>query len=53
MLNRGKRHGLAAGAVLAVDQRGEVVHDVWGKRPFGKDVLGREGGAAVSSAPAR
>ncbi len=26
--------------MLAVDQRGEVMHDVWGKRPFGKDVLG-------------
>src|SRR5688572_24552611 len=40
VLNRGNRHGLTAGAVLAVDQRGEVIHDVWGKRPFGKDVLG-------------
>ena len=40
VLNRGSRHGLTAGAVLAVDQRGEVIHDVWGKRPFGKDVLG-------------
>jgi hypothetical protein len=40
VLNRGNRHGLSAGAVLAVDQRGEVMHDVWGKRPFGKDVLG-------------
>ena len=40
VLNRGNRHGLTAGAVLAVDQRGEVIHDVWGKRPFGKDVFG-------------
>jgi LysM repeat protein len=40
VLNRGSRHGLAAGAVLAVDQRGEVIHDVWSKRPFGKDVAG-------------
>jgi LysM repeat protein len=40
VLNRGQRHGLTPGAVLAVDQRGEVMHDVWGKRPFGKDVLG-------------
>jgi LysM repeat protein len=40
VLNRGQRHGLSPGAVLAVDQRGEVMHDVWGKRPFGKDVLG-------------
>jgi hypothetical protein len=40
VLNRGQRHGINAGAVLAVDQRGEVLHDVWGKRPFGKDVYG-------------
>ena len=40
VLNRGQRHGLTPGVVLAVDQRGEVMHDVWGKRPFGKDVLG-------------
>jgi hypothetical protein len=40
VLNRGERHGLSPGAVLAVDQRGEVMHDVWGRRPFGKDVLG-------------
>ncbi|HKU88703.1 MAG TPA: LysM peptidoglycan-binding domain-containing protein [Steroidobacteraceae bacterium] len=40
VLNRGQRHGLAPGVVLAIDQRGEVMHDVWGKRPFGKDVLG-------------
>src|SRR6185436_4988367 len=37
VLNRGDRHGLTAGAVLAVDQRGEVVQDVWNRRPFGKD----------------
>ena len=42
VLNRGDRHGLAAGAVLAVDQRGEVVRDVWNRRPFGKDPLGPE-----------
>jgi hypothetical protein len=40
VLNRGQRHGINAGVVLAVDQRGEVMHDVWGKRPFGKDVYG-------------
>jgi len=40
VLNRGQRHGLTPGVVLAVDQRGEVMHDVWGKRPFGKDALG-------------
>lgn len=39
VLNRGERHGLEAGAVLAVDQKGEVVHDTWRKRPFGKDPL--------------
>ena len=40
VLNRGGRHGLSPGAVLAIDQRGEVIHDVWGRRPFGKDVMG-------------
>jgi hypothetical protein len=40
VLNRGDRHGLTAGAVLAVDQRGEVVQDVWNRRPFGKDPHG-------------
>jgi len=39
VLNRGERHGLSAGAVLAVDQRGEVVQDVWNRRPFGKNPL--------------
>jgi hypothetical protein len=42
VLNRGDRHGLAPGAVLAVDQRGEVVRDVWSRRPFGKDAMGPE-----------
>ena len=41
VLNRGDRHGLTAGAVLAVDQRGEVVQDVWNRRPFGKDTHGQ------------
>jgi len=40
VLNRGNRHGLTAGAVLAVDQRGEVVQDIWNRRPFGKDPYG-------------
>ena len=40
VLNRGERHGLTTGAVLAVDQRGEVVRDVWNRRPFGKDPHG-------------
>lgn len=39
VLNRGERHGLTTGAVLAVDQRGEVVQDVWNRRPFGKNPL--------------
>jgi hypothetical protein len=39
VLNRGARDGLAPGAVLAVDQRGEVVQDIWNRRPFGKDPL--------------
>ena len=42
VLNRGDRNGLAAGAVLAVDQRGEVVRDIWNRRPFGKDPFGPE-----------
>ena len=40
VLNRGNRHGPTAGAVLAVDQRGEVVQDIWNRRPFGKDPFG-------------
>jgi len=42
VLNRGHRHGLNAGAVLAVDKTGEVVKDVWSRRPFGKDPWGKE-----------
>ncbi|HET9863711.1 MAG TPA: LysM peptidoglycan-binding domain-containing protein [Steroidobacteraceae bacterium] len=41
VLNRGSKHGLSPGAVLAVDQRGEVVNDVWSKRPFGKEPFGK------------
>jgi hypothetical protein len=29
VINRGKRHGLEPGNVLAVDQAGDVVHDVY------------------------
>ena len=29
-INRGKRHGIEPGTVLAVDQAGEVVRDLWG-----------------------
>ena len=47
VLNRGDRHGLAPGAVLAVDQRGEVVRDVWSNRPFGKNAHRSGSGAAL------
>jgi hypothetical protein len=42
VLNRGNKHGLTPGAVLAVDQRGEVVRDVWNRRPFGKEPFAKE-----------
>ena len=32
VINRGKRHGIDAGHVLAVDQAGKVVRDVYGKQ---------------------
>jgi len=43
ILNRGSSHGLAPGAVLAIDQLGAIVQDKygnmpWGKKPFGKKV---------------
>jgi hypothetical protein len=28
-INRGKRHGIEPGTVLAIDQAGEVVRDLW------------------------
>jgi hypothetical protein len=36
VLNRGASHGLAAGAVLAIDQLGAVVVDRYGKAPWKK-----------------
>lgn len=37
VINRGKRHGIDAGHVLAVDQAGKVVRDVYGNRSgFGR-----------------
>jgi hypothetical protein len=36
VLNRGATHGLAPGAVLAIDQLGAVVQDKYRKRPWGK-----------------
>jgi hypothetical protein len=41
VLNRGTKHGLAPGAVLAVDQRGELVHDKFGRTPWEKDPFGK------------
>jgi LysM repeat protein len=41
VLNRGTKHGLAPGAVLAVDQRGELVHDQFGRSPWEKDPFGK------------
>jgi LysM repeat protein len=32
VINRGKRHGIDAGHVLAVDEAGKTVHDVYGKQ---------------------
>jgi LysM repeat protein len=41
VINRGAKHGLAPGAVLAVDQRGELVHDKYGRAPWEKDPYGK------------
>jgi LysM repeat protein len=41
VLNRGEKHGLAPGAVLAVDQRGELVHDKFARTPWEKDPFGK------------
>jgi hypothetical protein len=40
ILNRGERHGLAPGAVLAIDQRGATVQDLHSQRPWRKDPWG-------------
>jgi len=42
IVNRGAKQGLAPGAVLAIDQRGEVVLDKWSNAPFGKDPFAKE-----------
>lgn len=42
VLNRGAKHGLAPGAVLAVDQKGEVVHDQFARQPWEKDPFGKQ-----------
>jgi hypothetical protein len=41
VVNRGTKHGLAPGAVLAIDQRGELVHDKYGRMPWEKDPYGK------------
>jgi LysM repeat protein len=48
VINRGKRHGIDAGHVLAVDQAGAVVHDVYGKQSGFVHYLG---GAGTSFSP--
>ena len=52
VLNRGNRHGLAAGAVLAVDQRGEVVHDAGASALSARTCSARRL-SCLTSAPAR
>jgi LysM repeat protein len=42
VLNRGNSHGLAPGAVLAIDQRGAVVADRYGKSPWKKAPFGKK-----------
>jgi hypothetical protein len=42
VVNRGARHGLAPGAVLAVDQKGATVHDRYGKYPWHKEPIGEK-----------
>jgi LysM repeat protein len=48
VINRGKRHGIDAGHVLAVDQAGKVVRDVYGKQSGFARALG---GVGTSFAP--
>jgi hypothetical protein len=43
VINRGKRHGIDAGHVLAVDQAGKVVRDVYGKQSGFSRALGGVG----------
>ncbi|MEO8063385.1 MAG: LysM peptidoglycan-binding domain-containing protein [Pseudomonadota bacterium] len=40
VINRGDRQGLTPGAVLAIDQKGEVVQDKHGKAPWEKNPYG-------------
>jgi LysM repeat protein len=48
IINRGKRHGLDAGTVLAVDQAGAVVRDIYGS---GHGIARKLGGMGTSLAP--
>src|SRR2546425_5485230 len=48
VINRGKRHGLDAGSVLAIDQAGAVVRDIYGG---GHGFTSRLGGMGTSFAP--
>jgi hypothetical protein len=48
VINRGKRHGIDAGHVLAVDQAGRVVHDVYGNQ---SGLAHYFGGVGTSFAP--
>jgi hypothetical protein len=43
VINRGKRHGIDAGHVLAIDQAGRTVRDVYGKQPAITKYLGGVG----------
>jgi len=42
VLNRGANHGLLQGAVLAVDQKGEIVRDRWPEYPWNKKGFAEE-----------
>ena len=42
VLNRGANDGLAQGAVLAVDQQGELVYDKWPEYPWKKKAFADE-----------
>jgi hypothetical protein len=48
IINRGKRHGVDAGSILAIDQAGEVVRDVYAGN---RGLLGKIGGLGTSLAP--
>jgi LysM repeat protein len=42
VINRGSRHGVDPGVVLAIDQKGELIRDRFSKSPWEKDPLGKE-----------